>query len=84
MSITQNFYLGIARGQTHNTGNVTVGTSSGATAADVELRMQIDNGTGKTGLTKKDVIIAMEVFEKFILSNGIPDGGTPGTDLPAN
>lgn len=81
MSVAVNYYLGIARGQTENPGNVVARTSSGATAADVELRMQIDNGTGLTGLTKLDVDKALCLFRTYILSNW-PTASGQGVDLP--
>jgi hypothetical protein len=69
-----NFFLGIDRGETQNLGNVEVGVAT--TADDIELR--IDTGFGTT---KKDVIMALEAFKYYIISNGIP-GGQTGTDLP--
>lgn len=82
MSVAVNYYLYVARGKTDQPGNVTSATASGGTAGDIELRMQIDNGTGTTGLTKKDVLLAMELFEQYILSNW-PTGSGQGTNLPA-
>lgn len=80
MSTPVNYYLGIARGQ--NQSSVVAAASTQGTGADVELRMQINNGTGLTGLTKEDVILALNMFRQQILSNGIQDG-TAGADLPA-
>lgn len=83
MSTPVNYYLYIARGKLDNQpGLVTSSTSTGSTNGDIELRMQIDNGTTTTGLTKFDVIRALELFEQFIASNGI-QSGSPGTNLPA-
>jgi hypothetical protein len=75
-----NYYLGLRRGLDNNIGNVVAGTSSNGTSSDIELRMQIDPGTGATGLTRKDVNEALQVFLEFINSGG-PDGG--GGNLPA-
>jgi hypothetical protein len=70
------WYLGYNRGTLDsNDGNLTVGTSSGST--DYEVR--IDTGKGST---KKDVIVFLKSVARFLESNGIPDGGTPGTDMP--
>jgi hypothetical protein len=80
MSTPVNYYLYIARGK-EGVGNVTASASTGGTNGDIELRMQIDNGTTTTGLTKLDAIKAMEWFEAFISSNGLPSG-SPGTNLP--
>jgi len=52
-------------------------------AVDVELRMQIDNGTATTGLRKFDVNVLLDVIEDYLNSNGVA-GGAPGTDLPVN
>ncbi len=81
MSVAVNYYLYIARGKSFGPGNITAATASGGTAGDVELRMQIDNGTSTTGLTKEDVILALKQFEVYILSNW-PPSATAGTDLP--
>lgn len=81
MSVAVNYYAGLQRGQ-DQTGLVLVGTASGGTAVDVEIRMQIDNGTAKTGLTRMDVIRIMRVLEQYIDSGG-QVGGQVGTDLPS-
>ena len=81
MSVPVNYYLGIPRGKSMSPGSIAISTSATGTAADVELRMQIDNGTSTTGLTKDDVILALNVIRQYILSNGVP-GGAVGTDLP--
>lgn len=75
-----NYYLGLTRGADGNPENVVAGTSSAGTAVDVEMRMQIDPGTGATGLTREDVITRLRTFELFILGNG--QGGNGG-NLPA-
>lgn len=81
MSVAVNYYLGIPRGKTQNPGNVAIATSASGTASDVEVRIQIDNGTSTTGVTKEDVYLALEVIKQYMLSNGVP-GGSTGTDLP--
>lgn len=81
MSTAVNYYLSLARGKL-KVGDVTANTSSQNTSADVEIRMQIDNGSTTTGLTREDVIQAMRTMEAYLLSNGIP-GGSAGTNLPA-
>lgn len=80
MSTPVNYYIGIPRGK-FNLAAVIAAAVSQTTAVDVEIRMQIDNGTTTTKLTKEDVVIAMRTLEQYLLSNGLP-GGTPGTDLP--
>ncbi len=81
MSVAVNYYLGFARGKSNQPGNILTGIAPSGTAADVEVRMQIDNGTGLTGLTKDDVVMAMEMMKQYVLSNGVP-GGAVGTNLP--
>lgn len=81
-----NFYLGITMGQANqaNTGNV-VGTtlvSAGpaqGTAADIELRIQTDPGTGANNIRRKDVIQALYLLIEYVNSGG-PD--KLGTFLP--
>ena len=80
-----NYYVGVKRGTGTNLrgNNLTAGTSSAGTAVDIELNMQIVNNVTATGLTKKDVIIALEQFRKYILSNAV-DFGAPGSSAGAN
>lgn len=62
-------FLGLNRGELDmNQGNVSNGTTTASD--DIELRMD----SGKN-LTRKDVLMAMELFEAFIESNS-------GTFLP--
>lgn len=76
-----NYYLGLARGQSGNLGNVVVGTVSNGTNSDVEVRVQVNNGTNATGITRLDVLTLLEDIKHYIMSNGIPKGEA-GTDLP--
>ncbi len=80
MSTPVNYYIGVKRGDPLNIQNVQTSTSTLGSAADIELRMQIDNGTSTTGLTRKDVLIAMEILEAFIESAGLQHAGAT---LPA-
>jgi hypothetical protein len=82
VSVAINYYLGLRRDQQH-AGQVVAGTAPGGTNADVEVRMQIDNGTTTTGLTKMDAVRLLEIIEQYIEGNGVA-GGLPGTDLPSN
>lgn len=79
-----NYYVGLKRGVGTNLkgSNLVAGTASAGTAVDVELNMQITNVSTNTGLTKKDVILALEAFKKYILSNAV-DFGPAGVNLPA-
>ena len=67
------FFVGINRGQ-DQVGLVAVSTTT--PAKDIELRTD----TGKS-LTKLDVLKALEIFEQYIASNGVPGAGA-GVDLP--
>lgn len=75
-----NYYIGGPRGINNNPGKLTVGTSSAGTAVDVEVRLQINNGSNATGLTRKDAVIILDLIEDFIEQGGIT--GSLGTDLP--
>ena len=77
-----NLYLSMVRGKI-NLANVTANAVTQATSADIELRMQTNNGSNATGLTRDDVIQSLRTMEQWLLSNGIP-GGSAGTNLPAS
>ncbi len=68
------WFLGVNRGFLERPGLVTSATTT--TGSDFELRID----TGKSS-TKVDVYKAMEVFEQFLLSDGI-QSGSKGTNLP--
>ena len=71
-------FLGITRGKKDNdVGSVTAGTTTSA-SFDIELRAD----TGKN-LTRKDLLLALETFENYILNNAI-GAAAPGTGLPPN
>ena len=53
---------------------------NGQTNTDVELRMQIDNGTAATGLTRQKAELLVEVLQRFIDQGG---QGHQGADVPA-
>lgn len=76
-----NYYIGYKRGATAE-GNVSVGTSSAGTAVDVEVRLQINNGSSNTGLTRLDARLQMEQIIRLMNSNSI-QFPPAGTDLPA-
>ncbi len=78
-----NYYLGLKRGDSNNPGNVTIGTSSSGTAADVEVRIQINDGVNATNITGKDVVLDLENIVRFVIQRGIT-GTNFGVDLPAN
>lgn len=75
-----NYYLGVKRGAAVNVNNVVASTATAGTAVDVELRLQINDGSNATGLTRKDALIALEILEAFIQSGG---NNHAGANLPA-
>lgn len=75
-----NNYLGLLRGASNNIGNVVVGTASAGTATDVEVRIQINNGTNATGITTLDVELLLNTIRDYINSNGVT--GNAGAELP--
>lgn len=74
-----NYYLGVKSGDGVNPGLVQAGTSSVGTAVDVEVRLQINDGSQDTSLTKLRALIALESIERFIESNGL---NAAGANLP--
>ena len=74
-----NYYVGIKRGGDNTTFSAVSGTSSAGTAVDVEVRMQMNDGTNAIGLNRKDVNVALCTLLSYI-----NDGGTnhAGTNLP--
>lgn len=75
-----NYYLGIKRGANMQMVSVVAGTSSGNTAADVEVRIQINDGSNATNITRKDVVVALEQIEQWIMDGGLNHAGA---NLPA-
>jgi hypothetical protein len=75
-----NYYLGMKRGADMKPVNVVIGTATAGTAVDVEVRIQINDGSNATNITRKDAIVILERIEQYINSGGFP---SLGTDLPA-
>ena len=78
-----NYYLGLTRAQADvtNSENVvgTISVNAGpaqGTAADIELRIQTDTGTGPSGITRRQVLVALEIFKQYIESGGSAHAGT--------
>lgn len=78
-----NIYLGltIAQAGQLQIGNVVGNTSTNAgpaqgTAADVELRIQTDPGTGANNIKVKDVIQGLYVLIAYLESRGPDHAGT--------
>jgi hypothetical protein len=70
-----NYYLGVKRGAGNQPDLVVAGQASAATAVDVEVRIQINDGTDETGITRKDVNTALCTIEGFINGGGLNHAG---------
>ena len=71
------YFLSLNRGQQKD-GDVAIATV--APSKDVYLQILTTNSP-----TREDVILALKVFERYILSNGLPNGTSDiGVDLPVN
>lgn len=75
-----NYFVGIKRNGALNVNNLNAGPATAGTAVDVEVRMQINDGSNATGLKRLDVIKALEVIQAFIQSSG---NNHDGANLPA-
>lgn len=79
-----NYYYGLKRGAPMNLDEVVVGTATVGTAADVEVRVQINDGTNATNITILDTYKLLEIIEAFIKQRGLIGPTTTGVDIPAN
>ena len=70
-----NYYLGLKRGAPFNVNKVTYGTATAGTAVDVEVRIQINDGTSATKINRLEVIKAIEIIEGAIVSAGLNHAG---------
>lgn len=77
-----NYYYGLKRGANANPGSVVVATSSQGTAVDVEVRVQINDGSNATNIKGIDAQIILEAIKNYIVQRGVT--GSLGTNLPAN
>lgn len=70
-------FLSINRGQLDGqTGNVVTATS--VPTADFYVQILTTNNP-----TRKDLLLALETFKNYVLSDGV-SGGSRGTNLPPN
>jgi hypothetical protein len=79
MAITNQFvsipFREVVGGETFN-GNMHSGTSTSA-ADYIELRwIEYTTGTTASGVTRKDILIALKVFERWIKEGGLIGDGT--------
>lgn len=82
--VALNYYYGLSRGQNANPENVVVTSSTNSgpaqgTAADVELRVQINNGATASNITREDVRLLLVTILEFFDGNG---AGGAGANLP--
>lgn len=75
-----NYYLGMKRGGGMKMADITAGTATVGTAVDVEVRIQINDGSNATNITRKDVILILEQIEAWIGDGGLNHAGA---NLPA-
>jgi len=74
--VALNYYLGLSRGANLRPEEVTAGTTSAGTAVDVELNIQINNGTTATGIRRKEVLLLLKGLENYINNGGLQGAGT--------
>ena len=75
-----NYFWGVKRGDPNNPDLITPTTATVGTAADVEIRVQINNGSNATGMTNLDVIRALDIMKQVFANRGVNHSGT---DVPA-
>lgn len=75
-----NYYLGLKRGDLFREGQVQAGTATVGTAVDVELRIQTNDGSNATGITRQDVKLLLKELIAYIEQGGVP--GIGATYLP--
>lgn len=76
------YYIGAQRGAMSLKDNaLTTGTAATGTGVDFELKIQITNNVTATGVTRKDVLLFLELLEKWVNSGGLNHAGA---NLPAN
>ncbi len=76
MSTPVNYYLGLKRGDNFRPEEVVAGTTSAGSAVDVEVNIQIDNGTGLTGIRRKEVVQLLKIIKAYIIQGGLQGAGT--------
>ena len=76
MSTPVNYYLGLSRGSDFRPEKVVAGTTSAGSTVDVEVNIQIDNGTALTGIRRQEVLQILKVIEGYIQQGGLQGAGT--------
>lgn len=74
-----NYYLGLKRGAENKPSLVVAATSTQGTAVDVEVRLQTDDGSNATGLTRQDAKLLLKIILEFIEQGGL---NSAGANLP--
>lgn len=75
-----NYYLSMKIGDALNVGAVVAQTTPIGTAGDFELKLQINDGSNPTGMTRKDVALFLCKIANYVESGG---NNHAGTFLPA-
>lgn len=73
-------FLSISKTDCRSTSQGKVAVATVAPTADFYLQIDLTTHTP----SKEDVILALEAFKHYVLSNGVGSGNGNGTDLPAN
>jgi len=71
-----NYYLSLRRGANMRPEKVVAGTSPLGITADVEVNIQINDGSVATGIRRKEVIQLLKVIEAYINDGGVQGAGT--------
>lgn len=78
-----NYYLGLtmAQADTANIESIVGAASTNAgpaqgTAADIELRIQTDTGSGPNNITRRHVVVALKALLQYVESGGSAHAGT--------
>lgn len=73
MALTEKF-AGLMRGQDGQVDSVVTGTSSTSTL-NVEIRVQTDDGTAVTGITRSEVARLLDTIARFYEQGGLNHAG---------
>ena len=71
-----NYYLSLRRGANFRPEEVVAGTAPLGITADVEVNIQINDGTVNTGIRRKEVTQILRVIEAYIQQGGLQGAGT--------
>lgn len=75
-----NYFWGMKRGDANNPNAIVPTTATVGTAADVEVRIQINTGANATKINRKDVDLLLNTIRQAIVNGGVNHNGI---DVPA-